>query len=463
MVRKGVSARNFLRSYEEYSSVLNALGYSLSEDRVLSRAAGGKAAHSGLKVILADYRRGQLNGERVRSEVWERMERLRKNLIENLQPEAHRLAGAGSRVPTTVRGAALARLVKALPQEHRDCLADLVLLGGHRDMVEARKMSVEEFQHLLREFAGTQTVARKKLVAHLRRELLRRGINMSHETIEERFRSHPSVRTMPCCVRWIFRGLGNEFRTGLILIEEMVGKEDPDQWLRRVQRFLKFRSQSAMHKAIAGAGRLSYDCIHKALAGKRKAKRIQVDIKRCLDEWVARAQCGQEIGVAEDQLGVPVEEVGTLMPSLRQRFRTKEAIYRAISERTGIRTGSIRRYFQNDGQLKFAPLPVYRVARQLSESPIPAPVEEPPAARPRASRSASPCAADPAERMARMASRALTKWRENRADRDLEMKFKELRRRLIMELSARHRRNGAASIPMALGQPGVPLAAGASY
>ena len=350
-------------------------------------------------------------------------------MIETIEPEARRLCGSGESVRRPVDERRLAAVVAGLSEDRRDWLADLVVLDGQRDLLKPRKMSVCEFQQMLRAFAGNQTIARKKLIGHLRQELLRRGIDMSGETIEERFRANPTVRTMPYCVKQILKGLSDEFRTGLVPIQELIGEEDADRWLRHTQRRLMFRSQSAMHKAIADATGLTYESVHKALAGRKKAKRIQVRVKLCLDEWLRKAEKGEDVAVDERYKGVPVEQMCAFMPRLRESFRTKEAIYRFISEKTGVQARSIRRYFQNDGQLKFAPLSTYRVAKQLASGEIQVVLADSPAPRRRGLGAAG--------RMAKKTQRALDRWRHQRDNEELARDFKELRRKLIIRLKER--------------------------
>jgi len=304
----------------------------------------------------------------------------------------------------------VAESVRKLPEQERDALADMVLLDGHRAFVQRRYIGVEEFQRLLREFAGDQTVARKKLISHLREEFRRRGIDMSCDTIEERFRARPTVRSMPYCVKHILRNLGEEFRTGLIPIEKLVGNEEPDVWLERAQKRLRFRSQSAMHKAIAAATGIRYDSVHKALSGRRKAKRIQAAIKTCLDGWLQKAEHGEEPDIDERYQGVPVEEMCELLPAL---------------------------LFHNDGLLKFAPLRVYRVARQLAQEAPLAPPRQP-AAPPRRP-------VDRVQQLAREAARALDRWRRCKDDLELEREFKDLRRELIVRLKERRGRRRTAA------------------
>lgn len=422
MAERG-TAKGFAKSYEAYTSVIEALGYEVDDTKVLERVADVPATRARLQEFLQAYRSGALNGELVDRGVWQRTERLRRDLAAQIEPEAVRLGDARAQRP-----AELGTLVAGLPESYRDWLADIVAHTEHRELVKARKMPVEEFQKLLRDFAGEQTLARQKLIAHMKNELLKRGIEMSCQAIEERFRSHPAVRTMPYCVRQILKGLGPEFRTGLVPMRRLTRGRDADEWLRRVQRELMFRSQSAMHKAIAEATGLGYDCIHKALSGRKKAKRIHVCVKRCLDSWTRKARRGEDIDVREGYRGVPVSQLQGLVPRLLELFRTKEAAWRSISARTGVRVGSIRRYFRNDGQIRFAPLSVHRVAKGLAEGEMQA----------ERGRPSMPVRRHQAEgAVAGKAQEALSRWRRDKQNENLERSFKDLRRELIVRLKRR--------------------------
>ena len=455
------TARQFASAYTEYCCVLKSLGLHVDQDRLLARVARDASERGRLKRILYDHSQGALDGEMAPVEAVDGMESLDEALVGTIRAQVAQVSEKG------VSGGGLAELIEGLSEESKGHLADQVLLSGHGGVVKPRLMGVEEFQGLLREFAGTQTVARQKLIAHLQKELARRGIEMSCQTIQERFRSSPAVRTMPYCVKEVFRGLGDEFRTGLVPISELVGDRAPDAWLREAQEKLQFRSQSAMHKAIADASDLTYDCVHKALSGRRKAKRIQVGVKNCLHEWLRRAVAGETLEIDEECRGVPVADMCVLMPKLLPAFGTKEAVYRYVAAKTGLRTGSIRRYFQNDGQLKHAPLSVYRVAQEaVAQVPAEAiaraatrPAVRKRPARARAKRKASPTRAVPdvgergpsarelKERMgeiAEAAEKALERWRRDRQDEELEMEFKELRRALIMKVRQRRSKESAA-------------------
>jgi hypothetical protein len=158
---------------------------------------------------------------------------------------------------------------------------------------------------------------------------------------------------------------------------------------------------------------------------------VQAEIKYCIDGWIEDLEAGRELDIDQNHRGVPVEEMHALMPKLERRFATKEGIYRLISRETGIKTGSVRRYFQSNGQLKYAPLAVFRCAEALANG------------RGGVSTTGRSYLADArtrsaAKRLARRVSDALARWREADDDEpELQMAFRELRRSLIATIKER--------------------------
>jgi hypothetical protein len=287
------------------------------------------------------------------------------------------------------------------------------------------------FRRLLRERHDPESLAMVKLAPYLREQLRRRGFSVSEQEIREFF-DEESERQVPWCLKSIMAGVNGQFSTGLIPLEEMVGEEDPAEWLERVRQKLLFRSHSAMHKAIAEATSLKYDCVHKALSGSKKAKRIQAEIKYCLNRWLQEVEAGRDPRVDDEYRGVPVEWTCALLPQLEERFDSKEEIYRVISEKTDIKAGSVRRYFQSNGQLKCAPLTVYRLARRMAAGPgSSAAVRRRPA---RSSYLTDQQTRRTARKLAAKVNAALRRWRADGADPDLEVEYRQLRRTLIMAI-----------------------------
>lgn len=211
----------------------------------------------------------------------------------------------------------------------------------------------------------------------------------------------------------------------LIPLTELTGDAEPDDWLENARQTLLFRSHCAMHRALAEATGLKYSSIHKALSGKEKANRIRAPIKHYLDRWLQRVKEGKEIHVDDSHRAVPVERVQKLLPRLERKFRTKEELYRCIAKHTSAGLASVRRYFLDSGQLKHAPLEVYRFARKLARQ-MPENDDPDSYLSDRRIRQA-------ASRIAREANEALKYWRAAH-DREAKSEYRDLRYALIATL-----------------------------
>ncbi len=350
----------------------------------------------------------------------ERMQELLSSLREELCGMLRREADAD--VDATATEELLAEL-QTLPAEQRERLADGIALNGHRPFIRRRYMGGEEFRQLVKDWEQEAPFALFKLVPRLQQELEERGFSLETSRIRKFFQPDAELERVPQCLACILRRLDGEYRCQLVPLEELVGDGDPDEWLEETRKKLLFRSHSAMHKAIAEVSSLKYDCVHKALSGRSKAKRIQVEIKYCLEKWLKQSERDEEPEIDDEYRGVPVGWTCELLPALERRFETKEALYRRISEKTGIKAGSVRRYFQSNGQLKYAPLSVYRYARNLADGVPTESRRESYLADSRTSRVAS--------RLAAKANAALRRWRASSDAPELELEFRQARHELI--------------------------------
>lgn len=413
-------------AFAAYEELLVAAGHSVNRSAVAGYLAEGDDA-VGLLVQAFDsgVEDPALDGELDRA-----LARMGE-LIAKLTDEVASVLLAEGDAPAKSDSASLAQFLAKAPETRRDCVADAILLNGHRQFLNPRSMPVSEFQEMLDERGDRQSLALCRLSRFLRDELAQRGIGAPVSRIRGWFDSGCGDESVPQCLRRIMSRVNGEFRAGLIGLDELTGGTDPDAWLEDVRCRLQFRSHSSMHKAIAEETGLKYDCVHKALSGRRKAKRVQAEIKYCIDGWLEDLQSGREVDIDEDHRGVSVAQMHALMPKLERRFSTKEGIYRLISRQTGIKTGSVRRYFQSNGQLKYAPLSVYRCAEALASG------------REDVSEAGHSYLSDVGTRRAadRLATRvrdALVRWRQAEdEDPELQLAFRELRRALIVTIKER--------------------------
>ena len=405
-------------AYREYVGLLGAAGHAV-ELAVLARHLAGDEEHAA--EVEAALRKRECEGT-VQQAAGERMQKLLAGLIGEIRD------ALGEGAPSSP-DALLSALTRG-SQHERDAAADAVLLNGHRQFLRPSHVALAAVRELLAERPEHGVLALVKVVPHVRHELARRGFEVPEEEINQWFDGADANCQVPSCLQRIVAGLGPEFRTGLVALSEMVGEQDPDQWLEAARVKLQFRSHSAMHKAIAEATSLKYDCVHKSLSGRKKAKRIQAEIKYCLERWLRERDGDQGPSISEDYRGVPVQKMHALMVRLECRYATKEDIYRLISERTSIKTGSVRRYFQSNGQLKYAPLAVFRCAESLA-------AEDRQATAPQQTYLADVRTMEIARELARKANDALVRWQGNGRAVENELAFKELRRALIVTMKER--------------------------
>ena len=424
-----VPARRLAHSFSNCAELLGAVGHKIDRDALVKCLT----QEEGQALEVRKALEGRRKAAQIAPEVVERMDRLQQRLVEGLSSAASAVLGVH---PIPSSPGELAVLLKALPQREKDALADTVLLNGHGQFLEPRYISAAEFRKAVKEQEKDARLALVKLVPHLQQELRKRGFEMPEDRIRKLFDPKCDDPEVPRCLKWILRNLNGEFNGGLVDIQEMVGDKDPDQWLDATRKTLQFRSHTAMHKAIAEATSLKYDCVHKALSGRHKAKRVQAEIKYCLDRWLEDVAAGRAPDIEEDYRGVPVEQVRALLPVLEQKFSCKEGMYRLIAARTGVKPGSVRRYFHSNGQLKYAPLSVYRSAEALAE-------EGPGRYRPR-SYLADNRTRRVARRLAQRAQEVLEQWRRAGESDELEIAYKELRLALIVAIKQQAHGSAAA-------------------
>ncbi len=429
----GVAESDLIDAYEVYSSLMQAVGHEVDESALAQGLAAKFEEKDALESLLRE-RDGEVDCSL--DEAVERMLGLRGKLVR----EIGKISGIWNEVEAlgSDNRALLDSLLKA-DKERRDAVADALLLNGHRQYLRLQYGDAAALAEPLEKGDELGELDVDALAECLQQELDKRGFGLDSEELKSLLREPKQGGRVPRCLVSLVRRIESRFRSGLVPLTDLVGDTDPDEWLENARETLLFRSHSAMHKAIAEATNLKYDCVHKALSGRKKAKRIQVAIRTCLRQWLQAAADGRDIDASDEHRAVPVEETQALVPALERLFDTKEEIYRAISKRTGIRTGSVRRYFQSNGQLKYAPLVVFRWAKRLAGGKPPVSEAETKTRTKRTAKPSSSYLADGEVRqvafeLAGRAREALARWNENRDDPDLEMAYRELRRALLVTM-----------------------------
>ncbi len=311
-----------------YGGLLQAVGLELDEAALAEHAGADAGEQEQIRSLIAVREDDELlPGDEPAAHVTDALRDIEESLAAELRGAALVLG-----VELPAGDELLASSLEALPEEDRERLADALLLSAHAAFVRPRYMDVPSFLGTLSADHDPHCLAMVKLVPYLREQLGLRGYSLSDTEIE-RFFDPAGQGRAPYCLKTIMAGVNGQFSTGLIPLEDMVGEEEPGEWLERVREKLLFRSHSAMHKAIAEATSLKYDCVHKALSGNKKAKRIQAEIK-----LLPGALAGGRGGGPRPADGrrAPRRARGVdvrLLSQLEQSFESKEEIYRVISER----------------------------------------------------------------------------------------------------------------------------------
>ena len=223
--------------------------------------------------------------------------------------------------------------------------------GKHESFLRSGETRVEAFHKALDDYAGDQTIARSKLVAHLHKVTKEQGARISAAGIEERLRRNTKVRTVPTVLLEAVKGLDDSFRSGLVPIESMSDGADPATWLDRTLNALGFRSKNAMHKALADETGVNYETVHKALTNPRAGQRIRVEIRECLKNWLGRAQRGEALPVvqtapARRRTGTSVRSV---LNQLEKLYDTPEKMYQDAARALSADVDAMRRMHEEGG------------------------------------------------------------------------------------------------------------------
>lgn len=311
-------------AYEGYERLANGLGLRVRKSAVRAHAAG-RVRGSTRKSLFSRSYAEQHEKQTAPARVVIAVDGLAKGLAKIIRRKANGSFPKGVRAGTTEFFEAVSRL----PLDVRAELAQAATESDQGEFLLRQEMSVEEFQALLKAHARGQTIARSKLVQHLREESAERGVEMSLNAIEERLRTNTKVRTVPACFAEIVASLDARFLTGLIPIEEMVGETPPEEWLEACRRKLQFRSHNAMHKALAEVTGLKYEAVHKSLTRPRAGQRIQAKIREMLAQWMETI--GQGGGPPEQALRSPARSRPSRHPQGASATQVRKALMQLLS------------------------------------------------------------------------------------------------------------------------------------
>ena len=350
-----------LRSYEE---LLLSLGLQIDRAAIRRHTTQDLGYRGPMKTFFSESHAARYPNHTAPAEVYQALEGLVKGALKLVRSRLN-----GSLPKSDANPDAVIAASRKLKATERSAIAAVVMGSDHGAFVRRQEISIGEFRSLLADYAQGQTLARKGLIEHIQEEFRQRNIDMSFDTIEERFRSTTTVKTMPACIVDIIAALGDQFRTGLIAMEEMCGDQNPKAWLEQKRQRYFFKSASAMHKAIAERTGLRYDSIHKALGSRMPARRIQKDVKDCLDRWEQCYQAGEDLGVKDGHRGVPITEVQPIFDRLRGRYGNNGAIKDELAVALGVSGSWIQRYMAKTPRVKYMPMRHYAKLLEIADAP----------------------------------------------------------------------------------------------
>ena len=405
-------------AYENYALLAGALGFRVQKSAVRRHALNGMGYRGEMKSFFSSSY-AERHAERTAPKgVFAAVDGLVHDLAATMKAA---LNGQAKKVNGSIPK--LCDAVKGLEVEKRRTLCEEIERGAHASYLRRQELPIAEFHKALQAYAASQTVARGKLIEHIQQELQTRGIRMSRASIEERFRRNTKVRTVPACLLEIVTGLGDQFRTGLVGIETLVGEQPPEEWVEACREELGFRSKNSMHRAIAEATAVNYETVHKALTRPRAGQRIQKQIVDALLAWRGMVRRGERLPVAAQYLGSSSRpEVTGLLRRLSRQAPSPKQACRDGARALGVAPGAALQAMAGHEGDDFAPRGV-RTLKELVKR--------------REARHSS-FLIGPARRaaavLAQRAETARERWHAHPDDTQFERLFKKRRLQLIMAI-----------------------------
>jgi len=127
-----------------------------------------------------------------------------------------------------------------------------------------------------------------------------------------------------------------------------------------------FRSDCAMHKALAEQTGLNYESVHKALTGPHKAQRVQKKIADCFAKWQQELASGRRPAIQEAYFGTEAQKVREVLAEMTRYYLSKEELYNEVAALLGMKPSSVKRYHASKLQVKYVPTANYeKLVRHL--------------------------------------------------------------------------------------------------
>jgi hypothetical protein len=437
MSHQRVPIHDVVAAYSAFKGLAEGLGFRVNKGAVREYALENTAYRAAMKSFFSENYARRHSSHTVPVEVVRALDGLSADLAGVVR---RRLNGA---LPKAVQRdpLRLAQTLPDLPSEKRAAAAEAVAASESARFLKRSEMDIAEFHRLIKGYSNGQSLARGRLVSHLHEELRKRGVEMSPDAIEERLRSNTKVRSVPACFAEILSGLDRRFLTGLVQIEDMVGKTPPEEWLENCRRRLGFRSHNALHKALAEATSLNYEAIHKALTKPRPGQRIQGRIQEVLAQWAQSLDKGETPAVDARYLGAPAQVVRDLVTQLSRVIPKGNRLYREAARALGVKSAAVRLTHNDPADQRTYPMEGVRRLQELVKT------GRPPASPP-VSYLAKAGTRVLASRLICCANEALRRWREDRENYALKRAYLGLRLQLIVAMKQRRTEADWAPVPI---------------
>jgi hypothetical protein len=339
-----VSIGEIVRAYADYVALAQALGFEVRKGVVRQHALRHLQYRGDMKSFFSPSYASQYPRRRAPGKVLQAVAELRDDLAKTIR---HRLNGQLPRGEPHVTPA-IVKALKTLDSARLSVIASEVSAGKHAHFLKSREVPIADFHAALKAYGGDQSIARGKLVEHVRGELEKRGISISPVSIEERLRRNTKVRSVPLAMLEIVRNLGPSFKSGLVPIETLTDGQDPTAWLESCREALGFRSKNAVHKALAQATGVNYETVHKALTNPCIGQRIRIELRDCLLQWLDKTKRGEALPVPRMpalQNG-PAHVIRPLLKELAAFYPCVNAMCREAATTLNLCAASVRKIYE---------------------------------------------------------------------------------------------------------------------
>lgn len=443
MADQRVTIRKIVDAYGDYVALAEALGFEVKKGNVRRGALADLDYRGDMKSFFSRSYAERYPDRTAPVEVLEAVAALRDDLMDVAKK------GLNGQLPEKAKADAgqVAEALEKLADAERDTIAAAVN-GKHADFLKPGEVPVERFHEALDAYTGDQTIARSKLVKHLRKALTERGIKMSGASIEERLRRNTKVRSVPPALIELIHNLDGSFRSGLVPIETMSVGKDPTEWLDRTLETLGFRSKNSLHKAVAEETGVNYETVHKALTNPDKGQRIRIEIRDCLHDWLKRVAAGETLPAAAESTTAPRRNkrkrgssIKKVLNKLEDAFGGAEKMYAEAARALSTDVDTVRRLHEDGAGASVSPENITALKRLLKTRKEDR--HNTSYLRDRQSRRH-------AEKMAERVTAAREAWMDDPDNTQLYERFRRLRLQLIIAVKEGHgpHRNDAGSEPI---------------